>query len=73
MNQESPPYHDSNLSPYSFTLGKLYQWSFEHNPITQDKKITADFFIFFYFGCGTGLLIKKKERSIYQIEKREIS
>lgn len=45
MNQESPPYHDSNLSLHSFTLGKLYQWSFEHNPITQDKKITADFFI----------------------------
>lgn len=67
MNQESPPYHDSNLSPYSFTLGKLYQWVFEHNPITQDKKIKADFF---YFGCGTGPFDKKERKNYLPNRKK---
>lgn len=61
MNRESPPYHDSNLSPYSFTLGKLYQWSFEHNPITQDKKITADFFYFFILAVVQAFWLKRKK------------
>lgn len=61
MNQESPPYHDSNLSLHSFTFGKLYQWSFEHNPITQDKKITADFFYFFILAVVQAFWLKRKK------------
>lgn len=61
MNQESPPYHDSNLSLHSFTFGKLYQWGFEHNPITQDKKITADFFIFFILAVVQAFWLKRKK------------
>lgn len=61
MNQESPPYHDSNLSLHSFTLGKLYQWGFEHNPITQDKKITADFFYFFILAVVQAFWLKRKK------------
>lgn len=61
MNQESPPYHDSNLSLHSFTFGKLYQWGFEHNPITQDKKITADFFYFFILAVVQAFWLKRKK------------
>lgn len=61
MNQESPPYHDSNLSLHSFTFGKLYQWGFEHNPITQDKKITADFFNFFILAVVQAFWLKRKK------------
>lgn len=65
MNQESPPYHDSNLSLHSFTFGKLYQWSFEHNPITQDKKITADFFIFFFILAVVQAFWLKRKKEVF--------